>query len=258
MKQDEKNLLLNWYYEMGVDESITNATNNLRESRIEKYIAPQNKIERVVKLSSHNNPSALVESARVLADGAKDLNHLRQVVEQFEGISIKKTATNTVFADGNPSAPVMIVGEAPGANEDQEGIPFCGQSGQLMDKMFSFVGLNRQKNLYITNSLFWRPPGNRKPTPEENAICLPFVEKHIALIQPKLLLLVGATAAQTLLNSEEAITLMRSKKYSYINKYLQQEIEVMVMYHPSYLLRQPSQKKFAWNDILKIKKKLAL
>ena len=236
--------LLKWYHEMGVEEIIDNLPRILQKPTKTKIIP---------KISGNN----IVQRARKLADSANNLEELKNAIENFEGLSIKKTAARTVFADGISSSEIMLIGEAPGANEDIEGIPFCGQSGQLMDKMFSFAGFYRDKNLYITNSIFWRPPANRKPTPEENEICLPFVEKHIALINPKLLVLVGATSAQTLLKTEDAITEMRKQKYNYSNQYLLKPIPVLVMFHPSYLLRQPSQKKHAWNDILKIKKYLA-
>ena len=190
----------------------------------------------------------------ITKEQCNNLIELRQAVESFEGLSIKKTATNTVFADGNPDADIMAIGEAPGANEDEEGIPFCGMSGKLLDQVLASINLTRAKNLYITNSLFWRPPGNRKPTLEENAVCLPFVEKHIAIVKPKLILLVGSTAASALLNSTETISRLRSKFYQYSNIYLESPIPVAVIFHPSYLLRQPLQKKTVWFDLLKIKK----
>lgn len=191
--------------------------------------------------------------ARKLADQCSSLAELREIVENFEGLSIKKTAQNTVFSDGNPKADVMAIGEAPGANEDEEGIPFCGMSGQLLDQILLSIDLSRANNLYITNSLFWRPPGNRRPTEEENAVCLPFVEKHIALIKPKLILLVGSTSASALLNSNETVSRLRTKFYQYKNNYMQVSIPAAVIFHPSYLLRQPLQKKTVWFDLLKIK-----
>jgi len=197
-----------------------------------------------------------VKKARHLADNAKNLAELKAAIEGFDGLAIKKSATNTVFGDGNPKSAVMLIGEAPGENEDLEGRPFCGLSGQLLDKMLRFIGLEREKNFYITNTLFWRPPGNRKPTPEELAICKPFVEKHIALIAPKVMILVGGTATLGVLNSKDSISLMRKVITPYNNVYTKEEIPCFAIYHPSYLLRSPSQKKNAWADMIKIKKYL--
>lgn len=198
--------------------------------------------------------SEWVLKARELADKANNLEELRKAVDSFDGLSIKKTATNTVFGEGNPESKIMFIGEAPGENEDLEGRPFCGLSGQLLDKMLKFIGLERAKNFYITNTLFWRPPGNRKPTPEEIAICKPFVEKHIALINPKVIVCVGGTATYGLLDSKDSISQLRKVLSKYNNKYLQNEIPCFAIYHPSFLLRSPSQKKNAWADMIKIKK----
>lgn len=238
--------LLQWYQHMGVNEIHLSEPGQL----IKKPKSSPHKKKDIAAESA----SELVAQARKIADQCQTLAELRSAVENFEGLSIKKTATNTVFADGNSNADIMAIGEAPGANEDEEGIPFCGVSGKLLDQVLLSIGLSRAKNLYISNSIFWRPPGNRKPTPEENATCLPFVEKHIALIKPKLLLLVGSTSASALLNSTETISRLRSKFYQYENRYLAEAIPVAVIFHPSYLLRQPLQKKTVWFDLLKIKK----
>ena len=236
--------ILKWYQQMGVDEVILDQPGQFTRALKPKKIA----------INIHSDVSDLSIKARIIANNCHTLEELRQALENFEGLSIKKTATNTVFADGNPKADVMAIGEAPGANEDEEGIPFCGVSGKLLDQVLASIELSRAKNLYITNSIFWRPPGNRKPSAEENAVCLPFVEKHIALIKPKLILLVGSTSASALLNSTETISRLRSKFYQYQNCYLETAIPVAVIFHPSYLLRQPLQKKTVWFDLLKIKK----
>ncbi|MBP9792015.1 MAG: uracil-DNA glycosylase [Rickettsiales bacterium] len=191
--------------------------------------------------------------ARHLADQSKTLSELKTNLESFEGCLLKKTATNTVFADGNQEAKIMLIGEAPGANEDLEGRPFCGDSGKLLDTIFLSIDICRSKNLYITNSIFWRPPGNRKPTDQELDCCLPFVEKHISLINPKLLILAGSTACTALLTNTEPISKQRGRIFSYHNQYLKNNIDTVVIFHPSYLLRQPSQKKLAWHDMLFIK-----
>ncbi len=198
----------------------------------------------------------IIAEARALADAAGDLAALEAALRGFNGCALKKTATNTVFAQGAPESRLMFIGEAPGADEDRAGVPFCGASGQLLDKMLGFIGLDRSKDFYITNTLFWRPPGNRQPTPEELEICKPFVEKHIALVNPKLLVLVGGTATKAVLGEERGITRLRGQRFTYTNRYLTQEIPVAVIYHPSYLLRQPLAKKQAWGDLLAIKANL--
>lgn len=181
------------------------------------------------------------------------LDQLKQRILQFNDCSLKFTATNTVFADGVIDAKIMIIGEAPGATEDAEGIPFCGESGKLLDNMLNSIGLSRKTNLYITNTVFWRPPGNRRPTDQEIALCKPFVEEHIAIIQPKLLILVGSTAVESLLGKNLQISKIRQEYYQYSNSWLDQPITTTALFHPAYLLRQPTQKKTTWHDLLKIK-----
>ena len=212
-----------------------------------------NKIDRP-KSKEIRDHEEWVELAKDLSNKSKNLEELRNKVEEFEGISIKKLAKNTVFAEGNPNSEVMLIGEAPGANEDEKGVPFCGVSGKLLDKIMFYAGYERKNNFYITNTMFWRPPGNRKPLPEELEICRPFVEKHIALINPKVIVLVGGTATFSILGTKDSVTRLRGGKHKYYNHYLDREIDCFAIFHPSYLLRQPSQKKNAWFDILKIKK----
>jgi uracil-DNA glycosylase len=200
--------------------------------------------------------SEWLETARKLADKAKTIVELRAAVENFDGLSIKKTANKCVFAEGAEDAPIMLIGEAPGENEDTQGRPFCGVSGRLLDEIFKHIGHTRAENLYITNSIFWRPPGNRRPTDEEIEMCRPFVEKHIALIDPKVLVLVGATSAASVLQSKESISTLRKTSQIYKCNYTQKDFTVRCIYHPSYLLRQPSQKKTSWFDALEIKRLL--
>ncbi|MBM3602652.1 MAG: uracil-DNA glycosylase [Alphaproteobacteria bacterium] len=184
-----------------------------------------------------------------------DLAGLRDAVEAYEDCGLKTFATNTVFADGNPNAPIMLIGEAPGAEEDRLGKPFVGQSGQLLDKMLASIAVDRQ-NAYISNVLFWRPPGNRPPTDREIAQCLPFVEKHIALVAPKLLVLVGGIAVKAILQRKEGITRLRGQWHDYRNPAFgdnQPSIRVLATYHPAFLMRSPANKREAWLDMLKIK-----
>ena len=188
--------------------------------------------------------------SRIRANNCKNLEELKNAVSNFEECKIKKTATNTVFADGVSNAPIMLIGEAPGAAEDEQAIPFCGPSGKLLDAMLHSIGISRKKNAYISNCLFWRPPGNRRPTDEEIELCKPFLEKHIALIQPKLLILVGSTAVTSFLGKQYQISKIRREYFEYSNEYLNKPLPVTALFHPAYLLRQPMQKQTTWYDLL--------
>jgi len=191
-------------------------------------------------------------SSRELADRAETLQKLREYVNNFKQCQIAQTALNTVFGEGDVLSDIMLIGEAPGAHEDREGRPFCGQSGKLLTNILLACNIPRDK-VYITNSVFWRPPDNRRPTAEEIELCRPFVEKHIALIKPQIVIMVGNTAISALLpNEERGIGQLRRKFYDYTNKYLQHSIKVTPIYHPSYILRQQSQKKEMWFDMLKL------
>jgi uracil-DNA glycosylase family 4 len=199
--------------------------------------------------------NANIADATTLASNAQTLEELRQALESFDACALKMTATNTVFADGNPQAEVMLVGEAPGADEDRLGRPFVGLSGQLLDKAFQTIGYDRTR-LYISNMLPWRPPGNRPPTTEELALCLPFIERHIALVAPKILIFVGGTAAKALLRTNDGITKLRGRWTQYMPLGSTLSIPATAIFHPAYLLRSPGQKKAVWQDLLKIKKYL--
>jgi len=197
----------------------------------------------------------LVEDARALAEGCSTLAELEAAIRGFEGCALKRTAKNTVFADGTPGAPVMIVGEAPGADEDRLGKPFVGVSGQLMDRMMGAIGLTREGGFYITNILFWRPPGNRTPTTTEQGMCLAFTRRHIELAKPKVLVLAGGVAVKAVLDTTEGITRLRGKWTGYT---LDDGavIPTMPTFHPAYLLRTPASKRQSWQDLLAIDKKL--
>lgn len=246
--------LLKWQLNMGADEAITETPRNYFSSIpqiIEEKpvtVPIQAPSPAVIKMQS--SPSLAASTAKEMADKATTLAELESAIRAFDGCALKKTAAKTVFADGNPKAQIMIIGEAPGAQEDLQGIPFCGPSGALLDRMFAAINMKRAEHLYISNTVYWRPPGNRQPSMEETTICLPFVEKHIALIAPKILILAGGTAAATLLRREDSISRLRGKTYEYKNDYMSAPVHTMVTYHPSYLLRQPAQKKLAWQDML--------
>ncbi len=199
------------------------------------------------KFQSLNEIVALAQKS---ASAAKTLPELRKAVENFDGCNLKKMATNTVFCDGNPTSKVMLIGEAPGNHEDLQGIPFCGDSGKVLDDMFRAINMTRAENFYITNVIFWRPPGNRRPTDEELAICRPFVERHIELLNPDVLVLVGATSMTAVLGIKDPVTQIRGKFMDFAPKFLSRKIKTFTIFHPSYLMRQPSKKKVAWQDML--------
>lgn len=144
----------------------------------------------------------------------------------------------------------MVIGEAPGADEDRQGLPFVGPSGKLLDRMLASIGLSRESNAYITNIVPWRPPGNRNPNAAEIAVCLPFLEKHIALVRPKLILALGGSSAATLLGATQGIGALRGKPWEHSNRFLGQPVPLLATFHPAYLLRQPGQKRLAWRDLL--------
>ncbi len=195
-----------------------------------------------------------IQNSKEICDSAKTLAELKTLVENFTGCSLKTTAANTVFGDGNPSSKLMIIGEAPGADEDRQGLPFVGRSGRLLDKMLGTLGITRQ-NCYITNILPWRPPGNRTPTAVEVSVCLPFLQKQIELIRPEIILVLGGSAANSLLDNAEPISRLRGKWWEYQTKN-HQKIEVLATFHPAYLLRNPAQKSKVWQDFIKLNKKL--
>ena len=215
---------------------------------------------RVMPAAEKQEPSAASASGDLSACG--DLAQLEAAVRAFNGCALKLTATNTVFADGNPAAPVMLIGEAPGADEDRLGRPFVGASGQLLDRMLAAIGLDRHaeepaRSAYITNILFWRPPGNRQPTPAEIEQCRPFLDRHIELKRPKLIVVLGGSAAKTLLGRTEGIVRLRGRWFNYRTTLLNMEIPVLATYHPAYLLRSPGQKRDAWRDFITLKTKLS-
>jgi uracil-DNA glycosylase len=199
-------------------------------------------------------PDAAVMAARQAAKSAASLEELRAILDRFEGCALRTTATQLVFADGNPRSRVMFVGEAPGRDEDIEGLPFVGRSGKLLDRMMGAIGLDRG-SAYIANIVPWRPPGNRTPTPQESAICLPFTLRQIELVDPDLLVCLGGPSAQTLLGIRDGILKTRGRWFAYHTG--TREIRAIATLHPAYLLRQPLQKRFAWRDFLAIKKALA-
>jgi DNA polymerase len=202
-----------------------------------------------------SSPAAADGPGHALARAARSLEELRDALMAFDGCALKDTATNLVFSDGTPGSRVMIVGEAPGADEDRVGKPFVGVSGQLLDRMLAHIGLDRS-SVYISNIIFWRPPGNRQPTTAEIAACLPFVERHIELANPDILLLTGGASAKTLLARSEGIMRMRGRWHLYESTGMSRPVPALPTFHPAFLLRQPAQKREAWRDLLALRQKL--
>jgi DNA polymerase len=198
-------------------------------------------------------PEAAIQSAREAARTAPTLEVLRDLLEKFEGCALKSTATRLVFADGNPQARIMFVGEAPGREEDLEGLPFVGRSGKLLDRMIAAIGLDRT-SAYIANVIPWRPPGNRTPTPQETQICLPFIQRQIELVNPDVVVTLGNPSTQTLLSTREGIMKTRGRWFDYDTG--TRVIRAMATFHPAYLLRSPSYKRMAWQDLRAIAKAL--
>ena len=263
--------LLRWYVDHGIDETIG-------EEPIDRFALPppvaavatqapaparppttptpiRAPIAAAPRLPVPLESPQLVEDARALAEGCNTIAELEAAVRAFEGCALKRTAKNTVFADGTPESRVMVVGEAPGADEDRIGKPFVGVSGQLMDRMMEAIGLTREGGFYITNILFWRPPGNRTPTLAEQAMCLAFTRRHIELVRPKVLVLAGGVSAKAVLDTAEGIMRLRGKWTGY-RLADGTEIPTMPTFHPAYLLRTPASKRQSWQDLLAIDKKL--
>ncbi|MDD5585901.1 MAG: uracil-DNA glycosylase [Alphaproteobacteria bacterium] len=238
---------LAWQVDAGADEAVGRLPGLARWGTSAPARGPQNKPA---------PPQSTYEAPAVSAVTASSIETLREELARFEGCALKHTAMNLVFADGNPAAPVMLIGEAPGEDEDRQGVPFVGTSGKLLDRMLATIGLDRS-SVYISNILFWRPPGNRSPTEAEIAACLPFAERHIALVQPQILVLLGGVAAKSLLRTKDGITRLRGRWTDYtphIGRVDTPPVRCLPFYHPAYLLRQPGAKRQAWNDLLLLKK----
>ncbi len=261
--------LLRWYVAMGIDEAIGDTPQDRFAAPPPRPAAEAAAAVAVAAPDAPPRPTMAapipaavlpisnnVASARRLAEEATTLEELEAIVAAFDGCALRRTATNSVFADGTPHAPVLIIGEAPGADEDRVGKPFVGRSGQLLDRMLAAIGLDRQRDTYITNILFWRPPGNRKPTDDEVAACLPFVMRIIALSKPRFVVLCGGTATSAVLGRHEGITKLRGRWFDLAVPGLDQPIPVLTTYHPSFLLRTPGRKSESWRDFLEIQSKL--
>jgi uracil-DNA glycosylase len=222
------------------------------------HLSPQSLSETALRAlqdaHSKKMPETAEISARALAQAATDLETLRSVMAEFDGCALKRTATQLVFADGIPGSRIMLVGEAPGEGEDRIGRPFVGRAGQLLDRMLSAIGLDRQK-VYIANVVPWRPPGNRTPTLQETQICLPFIERQIDLADPEYLVCLGGSSARTLLGVQGGIMRARGLWRPY-SRQTGRDIQALAMLHPAFLLRQPAHKRFAWVEMRGLARKL--
>jgi len=254
MKENVSSLNLSkWVVESGQNEVLSEVPQNrfsdsgsgskVLEAVPSRKIASEDKID----FPTNINSTAIANMASTVAE-------LRESMIKYDGCSLKNTAMNIVFGDGDEKSDVMLIGEAPGADEDREGIPFVGLSGKLLNKMLSSIGLSRSE-VYITNIIPWRPPGNRQPTIQETAVCLPFIQRHIELINPKVLILVGGTASKTLLVRKEGIMRLRGRWFDY-QKNDKTVIPALPIFHPAFLLRSPAQKFNAWKDLLAIRSRL--
>ncbi|WP_439634330.1 uracil-DNA glycosylase family protein [Glycocaulis sp.] len=242
--------LVGWWDDAGIAVDIPPAPPPaLRTSAPERKSAPAAPAVR----SAPAAPEKPAQDAVAMARAATDIAALKAAVGSFDGCELKRTARNTVFARGNAEAPLMVIGEGPGQDEDREGLPFVGRSGQLLDRMLAAIGLD-DTSAYITNVVFWRPPGNRKPSTEEIEICRPFVERHIALAKPRLILLVGGISTQAMLKNPQGIMALRGR-WSQVTAG-GHSAPALPTFHPAFLLRRPQEKAKAWADLLSLQEKL--
>ena len=251
--------LLAFYLEAGVDCALGEEPINRladAEPAVRKVVLQQSPAPAPAPLpvdAGPPTPERAIASAREAARIAPTLEALRALMEKFDGCALKSTATQLVFADGNPLARIMFVGEAPGRDEDLEGLPFVGRSGKLLDRMIAAIGLDRSK-VYIANVIPWRPPGNRTPTPQETQICLPFIQRQIELVDPDVLVTLGNPSTQTLLGTREGIMRTRGRWFDYDTG--TRVIRALPTFHPAYLLRSPAYKRLSWQDLRAIAKAL--
>lgn len=261
--------ILRWQIEAGVDETIGNEPIN-RFNEVAPVKAPIVVVKTEISVPKARSQAVadrprtqqgpavaekLLHDACEIAAAAKSVDELKRALADYDGCALKKTATNLVFGDGNPRAKVVLIGEGPGAEEDRKGLPFVGPSGQLLDKMLASIGLDREQ-VYISNTVFWRPPGNRTPTTAETALCLPFVERLMELIDPEILITLGGPATKAMLAETAGVGRLRGKWFTYSTPKLSRPVQATAMFHPAYLLRSPAHKREAWRDLLMIRDKL--
>lgn len=268
-KMEKTSEILKWYLFSGVDEICGNEPLNILQAdhpqnkspenatevyyQSTDYAKPQQPLRPATTLLAQTNGEAYI-NAQEICQQAQSLPQLKSMVEKFEGCSLRFSANSTVFGDGNPQAKVMIIGEAPGADEDRIGKPFVGRSGQLLTRMLQSIGLQREE-CFISNILPWRPPGNRTPTDSEIAVCLPFLRRQIELVAPQVILLLGGSAANAVLNNADSISALRGHFIDY-SLSTGRKIPTLSTFHPAYLLRSAAQKSKVWADLLRLQRKL--
>ena len=260
--------LLAWHVAAGADEAIGDSPVNRFAEAAERPVASPPPGQIPVASGAPRRPvaapggramgltSASARNATQIAAACATFEDLVAAIMAFDGCALKETATKTCVYDGNPAAPIMFIGEAPGAEEDRRGLPFVGRAGRLLDRMLAAIGLDRS-GAFISNVLFWRPPGNRAPTPDEIATCLPFVDRQVALIAPKILVLVGGISAKAVFGISDGITRQRGTWRTYQPRGSDNSVPATAIFHPAYLLRKPLQKRETWRDLLEIKRRLA-
>jgi uracil-DNA glycosylase family 4 len=243
--------LLAWYEAMGVDEAIG-------DEPVDRFAAPPAGPAKTPRRQAQAPRTHLPTNAPAVPtpaslDAATTLDELEALLGQFEGCALKRTAKNTCFARGSTDARIMLIGEAPGRDEDLQGKPFVGRAGKLLDRMLASIGLD-ERSVYITNTIYWRPPGNRTPTPQEIEACAPFLSRQIELLAPDVMVLLGGAAAKSVLNVTDGIMRLRGKWKIY--KAATRDIPTLATLHPAFLLRKPEEKRFAWRDILMLQERL--
>jgi uracil-DNA glycosylase family 4 len=256
MTPEEAVSSLSWLADMGADEAVGELPVDRFAEVAREPVPPVAKPPEVLTLAHRTTPAdAAIGDAAAVAAACHTLADIREALSRFEACPLKRTATNLVFGDGNPDTRVMLIGEAPGREEDEQGKPFVGRSGQLLDRMLAAIGLSRRSaekasSVFITNVIYWRPPGNRKPTEAETLMCMPFVLRTIDLVAPELIVCLGATPTQRILGTTAGILKLRGTWREF------RGIPVLATLHPAYLLRQPAQKRLSWRDLLDLRRRL--
>ena len=245
--------VLRWHLDAGADEAIGERALDRYAAAREAAKPPPAPPPEPPAPARQAAPDALRAACDLAA--ASTVEDLRRALEDFDGCGLKKTATNLVFGDGNPDARLILIGEAPGAEEDRRGLPFVGPSGRLLDAMLASIGIDRGE-VFISNTVFWRPPGNRNPTTAEMATCLPFVERLVELVDPEIMVALGGAAAKSLLAQKDSIGRLRGRWFTFSTPRLPRPVPATAIYHPAYLLRTPAQKRATWRDLLGIREKL--
>lgn len=250
--------MLQFYIDIGVDESIEDAPiNRIRESKVPAISAPIIKIsEQPQEITPKGGSQEAAKLATGLIEKISSLEELKSALESFDGFVLKRTATQILFAEGNPKSKIMIIGDNPSADEDLSGKLFVGKSGHMLDQMLKSIGIDREENAYLTYLINWYPPGNRLPSEVESSLSLPFVQKHIELINPEIIICLGDIATKSLLGTQQSVSRIHGKWHEYKSGKMEHPAAIIPLFRPEYLLASPIQKSQAWEDLLKIKEKM--